>query len=118
MKISGEIIYRGSTSWGAPIATVKGEYVYKGTGFLTAPIAFGWRRTRLQRHDEIGWADCQRQRRRQNERSSGGGVLTADVTALNFGRSAASPRLPFAVVLPVLASPSRLPVYSAPVRHL
>lgn len=39
MKISGEHIYRGSTSWGAPIATVKGEYVYRGTGFLSAPVA-------------------------------------------------------------------------------
>ena len=39
MKISGEHVYRGSTSWGAPIATVKGEYVYEGTGFLSAPIA-------------------------------------------------------------------------------
>ncbi len=39
MKISGEHIYRGSTSWGAPIATVKGEYVYRGTGFMSTPIA-------------------------------------------------------------------------------
>ena len=39
MKIDGEHIYRGSSSWGAPIATVKGEYVYKGGGFLSAPIA-------------------------------------------------------------------------------
>ena len=39
MKISGEHIYRGSSSWGAPMATVKGEYVYQGGGFLSAPIA-------------------------------------------------------------------------------
>ncbi len=39
MRISGEYIYRGSTTWGAPIARVKGEYVYRGTGFATAPVA-------------------------------------------------------------------------------
>ncbi len=39
MKIDGEYIYRGSTSWGAPLASVKGDYVYKGTGFFAAPIA-------------------------------------------------------------------------------
>ena len=41
MKIDGESIYRGSTSWGAPIATVKGEYVHKGTTnlrFLTTAM--------------------------------------------------------------------------------
>jgi hypothetical protein len=38
-KISGEHIFRGSTQWGTPIATVKGEYVYKGTGFMSAPLA-------------------------------------------------------------------------------
>ena len=31
VEIDGEQIYRGSTSWGTPIATVKGEYVYKAT---------------------------------------------------------------------------------------
>lgn len=36
---NGEHIYKGSTSWGAPIATVKGEYVYRGTGFLSGAIA-------------------------------------------------------------------------------
>lgn len=39
MEIGGEQIYRGSTSWGVPLATVKGQYVYSGTGFLLAPLS-------------------------------------------------------------------------------
>jgi hypothetical protein len=40
MNISGEQIYKGSSSWGAPFATARGEYVYKDTGgLLIAPIA-------------------------------------------------------------------------------
>jgi hypothetical protein len=27
MKISGDQIYRGTSTWGAPLATLKGEYL-------------------------------------------------------------------------------------------
>ena len=80
MKISGEHVYRGSTSWGAPIATVKGEYVYRETGFLSAPVAlidggyvyegstkFGGPIANVSDGDTMS--------------GSGGGVLAVDVTA-------------------------------------
>lgn len=40
MNISGDRIYKGSSAWGAPVASVSGEYVYEGVGgLLSVPLA-------------------------------------------------------------------------------
>ncbi len=77
MKISGERVYRGSTSWGAPIATVKARVRVQWDGVLVGTHRLVGRRVRLQGKHEDGWPDCQSHRRRQDERCGSGRLLAA-----------------------------------------
>ena len=88
MKISGNRFTGEARPGVAPIATVKGEYVCKGTGFLAAPIALIDGEYIYSGTTKLGGADCQRQRSRQDERGSGGGVFVDSVIPNHKGNMA------------------------------